>query len=36
MDFEGSIELRELIYNILYEGLPKEADRIFGKKKGEI
>ena len=36
MDYEGSIELRELIYNILYEGLPKEADRIFGKKKGEI
>ena len=36
MDFEGSIELRELIYNILYEGLPKEADRIFGKEKGEI
>ncbi len=31
MDFTGSIELRELIYNILYEGLPKEADRIFGK-----
>ncbi|MBQ4067274.1 MAG: hypothetical protein IJD22_06485, partial [Clostridia bacterium] len=39
MDFEGMTELRELIYNILVEGIPKEADRIFfgsdRKEKGE-
>ena len=31
MDFDGVPELREIILNILYEGLPKEADRIFNK-----
>lgn len=32
MDFSGSMtELRELIFNIIYEGIPKEADRIFEK-----
>lgn len=34
MDFSRSMtELRELIYNIIYEGIPKEADRIFDKMK---
>lgn len=29
IDFEGSPELSEIIKNIIYEGIPKEADRIF-------
>ncbi len=33
MDFQGMPELSEIILNIIYEGLPKEADRIFTKKK---
>ncbi|MBE6587352.1 MAG: hypothetical protein E7647_02925 [Ruminococcaceae bacterium] len=36
MDFEGMTELRELICNIIYEGLPKEADRIFNKSNENI
>jgi len=32
IDFEGMPEFREIIYNTIYEGLPKEADRIFNKK----
>ncbi len=33
LDFRGMTEARELIYNVIYEGLPKEADRIFNKNK---
>ncbi len=29
IDFEGSPELSEIIKNVIYEGIPKEADRIF-------
>ncbi len=32
MDFSGVPELSEIIFNIIYEGLPKEADRIFKKE----
>lgn len=38
LDTGAMPELRELIYNVIYEGLPREADRIFNKdncqKKG--
>ncbi|MBR6676266.1 MAG: hypothetical protein IKL24_02930 [Clostridia bacterium] len=33
LDLNGMTEARELVYNIVYEGLPKEADRIFNKNK---
>lgn len=33
MDFEGVPELSQIILNVIYEGLPKEADRIFEGKK---
>lgn len=32
MDYTGKPELENLIKNIIYEGLPKEADKLFGKK----
>ena len=32
IDFEDSPELSEIIKNVIYEGIPKEADRIFSKK----
>ena len=28
-------ELSEIIFNVIYEGIPKEADRIFNKVKSE-
>ncbi len=36
IDFYGLMpEIRELILNVIYEGIPKEADRIFNKMKNE-
>jgi len=35
IDFEGAPEIRFLIYNILCEGIPREAQRIFDKNKKE-
>ena len=35
MDFSGMTELSEIIFNVIYEGIPKEADRIFNKMKNE-
>ena len=33
MDFTGKPELEGIIKNIVYEGLPKNADAIFGRKE---
>lgn len=35
MDFYGMTELWEIIFNVIYEGLPKEADRIFERSNNK-
>ena len=35
MSFENCPELSEIIANVIYEGIPKQADRIFNKVKSE-